>query len=147
MAYNQDIFQGQLENLQRQYQQLKNTPQFSQNNVTMPMQMPLPQAPVVSHQVQYVEGISGAMKYQLEQLPYNSSEIIMDKNDNIFYMVSKDANGTPARKIPVGRFSIEEMEEEPITLTRKDFEDFKDEIRALLSQSTPITITKKEVNE
>lgn len=136
MAYNADIFQQQLQDLSRQYQQLQSSPQFTQ-----PTSMPLPQMPVVSRQVQYVQGITGAMKYQLEQLPYNSSEIIMDKDDNIFYMVSKDANGTPARKIPCGRFVIEEIEEESVTLTRKDFEDFKDEIRALLNQSKPTAST------
>ena len=112
---------------------------------TMPMQYP--QAPVISHQVQYVEGMTGAIKYQLEKLPSNSSEVIMDKDDNIFYLVSKDANGTPAKKIPVGRFSIEEVQEEPPNLTRKDFEDFKEEIRQLLatkqtpSQTQPIKHT------
>lgn len=134
MAYNPDVFQQQLQDLSRQYQQLQTMPQFTQQ-----ASMPMPQMPVVSHQVQYVEGIAGAMKYQLEKLPYNSSEIIMDKDTNIFYMVSKDANGTPAKKIPAGRFSIEEIQEEPASLTRKDFEDFKDEIRALLSERQNIS--------
>ena len=67
----------------------------------------------------------------------------MDKNENIFYMVSKDANGTPSKKIPIGRFSIEETsEEEPAFLTRKDFDEFKDEIRSLFSEmKTPKTTT------
>ena len=146
MAYTPDIFQQQLQDLSRQYQQLQQTPQFTQPMGTMPMQYP--QAPVVSHQVQYVEGMTCAIKYQLEKLPFNSSEVIMDKDDNIFYLVSKDANGTPAKKIPVGRFTIEEIQEESVTLTRKDFEDFKEEIRELLATkstpaSTPTPIVKK----
>ena len=100
MAYNSDVFQQQLQDLSRQYQQLQNAPQLSQP-VNAPMAYP--QMPVLSRQVQYVDGLTGAIKYQLEKLPYNSSEVIMDKNDNIFYMVSKDANGTPAKVIPAGR--------------------------------------------
>ena len=54
----------------------------------------------------------------------------MDKDDNILYMVSKDANGTPSKKIKAARFTIEELEEEePAFLTRKDLDDFKEEIR------------------
>ena len=89
-------------------------------------------------EVQYVEGIAGAQKYQLEKLQPNSSEVIMDKNDNIFYHVSKDANGTPASRIPVARFTIEEnFMQDSIPLTRKDFDDFKDEIRQLFTNSKP----------
>lgn len=138
MTYNADMFQQQLQDLSRQYQQLQSTPQF-QSPVAAPMTYP--QAPVLPRQVQYVEGITGAIKYQLEKLPYNSSEVIMDKEDNIFYMVSKDANGTPAKKIPVGRFSIEEIEEEPTFLTRKDFEEFKEEIRNLLTDKPKASST------
>ena len=68
----------------------------------------------------------------------NSSEIIMDKNENVFYHVSKDANGTPPRYIPVGRFTLEEPQqsEEPAFLTRKDLDEFKEEIRQLLSKQS-----------
>jgi hypothetical protein len=60
----------------------------------------------------------------------------MDKNENVFYQVSKDANGTPPRYIPVGRFTLEEPQqnEEPMFLTRKDLDEFKEEIRQLLSK-------------
>lgn len=76
----------------------------------------------------------------------------MDKNDNIFYHVSKDANGTPASRIPIGRFTIEEETElESTSLTRKDFDDFKEEIRQMFMNrpSAPVSAkaTKKEVAE
>jgi len=80
-------------------------------------------------------------------MPLNSSEIIMDKNENIFYYVSKDANGTPSRAIPIGRFAIEESpEEEPTFLTRKDFDDFKEEIRQMLTKQTPAVTTTTTSN-
>ncbi|MDV3427660.1 MAG: hypothetical protein LIR50_11670 [Bacillota bacterium] len=66
----------------------------------------------------------------------NSSEIILDRNKDYFYFVSKDANGTPARKIPCGPFQIDEQqeEEEPILLTKRDLVDFKEEIIQLMKQ-------------
>ena len=133
---NLNTLQQQIQNLQQQYQSMT-TP-----NVVMPQQVPMPQPvqvpiPVPSRQVQYVEGIAGAKLYQ-DNLPSNSSEIIMDKDDNIFYMVSKDANGTPSRHITRCRFEIEEIqEEEPAFLTRKDFDEFKEEIRKMFASSQP----------
>lgn len=140
MAYSPDTFQQQLQDLSRQYQQLQGVQQYTQPLQT---QIPIPQAPTISRQVQYVEGVTGAIKYQLEKLPNNSSEVIMDKDDNIFYLVSKDANGTPAKKIVAGRFTIEEVQEEPTFLTRKDFEDFKDEIRNLLLENSNKSVLKE----
>lgn len=127
MAYNFDNLQQQLQNLQQQYQNLQG---YSSQQV---QSIPQIQMPVISHQVQYVEGLQGAKLFQ-QNLPSNSSEIIMDKDENLFYMVSKDANGTPSKKIIVGRFQIEEVEEEPTFLTRKDLDEFKEEIKKLLSQ-------------
>jgi len=62
----------------------------------------------------------------------------MDKDENIFYLVSKDANGISSSKIPSARFElIEEPEEEPLLLTKKEFESFKEEIREMLSHREP----------
>lgn len=131
---NNDL-QQQIQNLTRQYQQL-NAQTLPYSPVVMPQPQQIP-IPVSTRQVQYVEGINGAKLYQ-ENMPANSSEIIMDKNENIFYYVSKDANGTPSRTIPVGRFSIEEQQEEELSfLTRKDLDDFKEEIRQMLTKQTP----------
>lgn len=143
MAYNLNSLQQQLQDLQRQYQQLQVPQQYAQPQV--PVQIPQPAQvpiPVQARQVQYVEGIQGARLYQ-ENMQPNSSEIIMDKEDNIFYHVSKDANGTPSKKIMIGRFTLEEpTEEEPMFLTRKDFDDFKEEIRQLfMENSTPKQVT------
>ena len=58
----------------------------------------------------------------------------MDSKEDIFYVVSKDANGTPA-KIMQGRFTIEETteQEEPVFLTRKDLDEFKEELKQFLN--------------
>lgn len=104
----------------------------------MPVQVPIP---VPAHQVQYVEGMAGAKLYQ-DNLPANSSEIIMDRDENVFYQVSKDANGTPSRRIIRCRFEVEEIqEEEPMVLTRKEFDDFKAEIRQLFASQNQKQVT------
>lgn len=134
MSYNNN-YQQQLQDLSRQFQQLNTQYQnFQSATIPQPQQITIPTPP---RQVQYVEGIGGAKLYQ-DNMPPNSSEIIMDKNENIFYHVSKDANGTLPRYIPIGRFTLEEPQqsEEPAFLTRKDLDEFKDEIRQLLSKQT-----------
>ena len=135
---NLNSLQQQIQNLQQQYQNM------TSQNMQVPVQVPQPiqvPIPVPSRQVQYVEGIAGAKLYQ-DNLPSNSSEIIMDKDDNIFYMVSKDANGTPSRHITRCRFEVENIqEEEPAFLTRKDFDDFKEEIRKMFASSQPTQVT------
>ena len=147
MAYNLDVFQRQLADLQSQLQSFQTQQPQPQSSVYQPSYISPQQVqvPIPARQVQYVEGIAGARKYQLEKLQPNSSEVIMDKNDNIFYHVSKDANGTPASRIPIGRFSIEEEpEQESTSLTRKDFDEFKEEIRQMFnSNHTPAPASAK----
>jgi hypothetical protein len=89
-----------------------------------------------------------------DTMDYNSSEIIMDKDENIFYRVSRDANGTPSKRIIRAHFTIDEDDEaEPAFLTRKDLDDFKQEIRQMLNapKSVSPTATKatstKEVSK
>lgn len=148
MAYNLDLMSQQLQDLQRQIQSNNNF-QLYQPQANVP-QIQQVQPPIITRQVQYVEGLGGAKLYQ-QNLPSNSSEIIMDKDENLFYMVSKDANGTPSKKIPVGRFTIEEtIDEESPFLTRKDFDDFKEEIRQMFAASkasAPVTSTPKATSQ
>ena len=137
---NLNNLQSQIQDLQQRYQAITN-PNISaipQIQTQMPIQIPIP---VPAHQVQYVEGIAGAKLYQ-DNLPANSSEIIMDRDENVFYQVSKDANGTPSRHIIRCRFEVEEIqEEEPMVLTRKEFDDFKAEIRQLFANQNQKQVT------
>ncbi len=137
---NLNSLQRQIQDLQQQYQTMTapNTGINTIPQVQMPVQVPIP---VPTRQVQYVEGIAGAKLYQ-DNLPANSSEIIMDRDENIFYQVSKDANGTPARRIIRCRFEVEDIqEEEPMFLTRKDFDDFKEEMRQMLMNQNQKQVT------
>lgn len=140
-VYNNGNFnnlQRQIQDLQQQYQAVTNPNISPVPQVQVPVQVPIP---IPSHQVQYVDGMAGAKMYQ-DNLPANSSEIIMDRNENIFYQVSKDANGIPSRHIDRCRFEVEEIqEEEPMVLTRKEFDDFKAEIRQLLANQNQKQVT------
>ena len=139
MSYNPNPnqnLQQQLQELTRQYQQL-----LGQSQAAFPVSQPIQQVqqvpiPIPVRQIQYVEGIAGARLYQ-DGMPANSSEIIVDKDEDIFYKVSKDANGISSKKIVRCGFSVlENLEEDPPYLTRKDFDDFKEEIRQLLKPTT-----------
>lgn len=137
---NLNDLQRQIQNLQQQYQAVTN-PNSAIGTIPqmqVPVQVPIP---VPVRQVQYVEGIAGAKLYQ-DNLPANSSEIIMDRDENVFYQVSKDANGTPSRHIIRCRFEVEDIqEEEPMVLTRKEFDDFKAEIRQLFASQNQKQVT------
>lgn len=135
---NLNSLQRQIQDLQQQYQVATNPNIPPVPQVQVPVQVPIP---VPSRQVQYVDGIAGAKMYQ-DNLPANSSEIIMDRNENIFYQVSKDANGIPSRHIDRCRFEVEDIqEEEPMVLTRKEFDDFKAEIRQLFASQNQKQVT------
>ena len=125
--YNQQVasIQGQLAALQQpQYQTMKNPfPQQFQPE-------PPPQ------QLKYVDGADGAREYQ-SKLAYNSSDVVFDKNDDIFYFVYKDANGISPKLLTIGRFTLEqETEADPMYVTKKDLEDFKADILAAISSKT-----------
>lgn len=144
---NLNGLQRQIQDLQQQYSAMT-TPNPAINSIPqmqVPVQIPIP---VPARQVQYVEGMAGAKLYQ-DNLPANSSEIIMDRDENIFYQVSKDANGTPSRHIIRCRFEVEDIqEEEPAFLTRKDFDDFKEEMRQMLmgQQQKQVTLSSGKIS-
>lgn len=135
---NFNSLQRQIQDLQQQYQVTTNPNIPPVPQVQVPVQVPIP---IPSRQVQYVDGIAGAKMYQ-DNLPANSSEIIMDRNENIFYQVSKDANGIPSRHIDRCRFEVEDIqEEEPMVLTRKEFDDFKAQILQVLANQNQKQVT------
>lgn len=115
---NLDNYQKQFSDLQRSIANM-NGQQYTSPIMTQP-------------QIKYVDGIAGAKEYQ-NSLPFNSSEIIMDKNEDVFYVVSKDANGISPQYLTTGYFYTEtEQPPEANYLTKSDFEAFKAEIFELL---------------
>ena len=102
-----------------------------QNQIATMQQPYQPVQPVQIPQVQHVSGIDGAKAYQ-KDLPASASVILMDSNEDKFYMVSKDANGN-MNPVVTGRFTLEQ-EQNDVYVTKKDFESFKEEIRGLLGK-------------
>ena len=94
------------------------------------MQQPYqPAPPVQIPQIQHVSGIDGAKAFQ-KDIPASASIILMDSNEDKFYMVSKDANGN-MNPVVTGRFTLEQ-EQNDVYVTKKDFEEFKTELKKLL---------------
>lgn len=115
--------QNQMQNLFQQYRDLNTGVNLQQ-----------PKAPGTPRTVRFVEGIKGAEDF-LSGMGANESDAVFDKNEPVFYMLSKDANGTPA-PIKLGRFTLEDAPKpESDTVTKKDFDAFRQDILSMLQQS------------
>ena len=113
---NFDSYQKQATDLAQKISQL--------NAQYMPQQSPPPS-------IQYVNGIEGAKAYQRDMAP-NGKAVLMDSNENSFFVVSKDANGVCA-PVMIGRFTLEqEQPAEASYVMKEDFEAFKQELRTML---------------
>lgn len=90
--------------------------------------------PAVAPHIDYVHGMDGAKKF-LENMPAGGKAILMDEDEAKFYVVSKDANGTPAQ-IAFARFTLEfeQKPAEPMFVTKQDFDDFRTEMLEILSR-------------
>ena len=91
------------------------------------------QLPVIPPQIQYVRGMEGAREY-LNKMPANGNAVLMDHDQALFYVVSKDANGNPA-PIAFANFELktEELPKDPEYVTKQDFEALRAEIMAALN--------------
>ena len=91
----------------------------------------------VANQYDLVTGLDGARDFMAKMLN-GSRHIVWDNQDSIFYVLSKDSNGTPQR-IQICHFTVEmepTMEEKYVT---------KDELNALMSKLDQLL--SKEVKE
>ena len=129
-------FNPQISNLQTQMQQLQalmgKTPTAA------------PAAP--PHTIPEVDGIEGARQFQ-KTMPPNSKDAVFDKVEPVFFALAVDANGIPQ---PIKRcpYTMEDVPEPGSdTITRKDFEDFKQEIRDAMAVLVPKKAKVKEATE
>ena len=90
--------------------------------------------PVIAPHIDYVHGLEGARRF-LENMPAGGKAVLMDEDEAKFYVVSKDANGTPAQ-IAFAHFSLEfeEQPKEPSYVTKADFDDFRAELLDMLNK-------------
>ena len=120
---NLETYQRQAKDLESKFwqlQQLQSTPVQS-----------LPTPPL---HIDYVQGIDGAREFQ-SKMPPSSSAVIMDKDEAVFYVVSKDANGSPA-PIAFAHFELQTdaVPAAPQYITKQDFDDFRAELMDMLSR-------------
>lgn len=130
-------YQDRLAQLQSQYQQAVNVPQIQQ------MQQP----PQTNQGLLWVSGEVGAKSYLVAP---NSTVLLMDSDDAVFYLKSADSAGLPTLRT----FSYVEIESnhnkqkssevQKEFVEREEFELFKNEI--LEKIKTPSTKTKKITN-
>ena len=119
--YNQ-----QFQAIQQQIANLKSpVPQF------VPQPQPLPQHPI--HKISPVDGLAGAEAI-LKEMPAGSSDIVAHRTEDIIYILARDENNVPA-PIQVAKIEFIKAQEDPTGyVTKKDFDQFKTELMALLSQ-------------
>lgn len=98
---------------------------------SLPMQEPVynpalqtPAAAKEPREVKYVHGADGAREEQ-RKLQNGESEIVMDDANPLFYMISKDKDGKSPRRIPIGRFTLEDEPDPPKYVTQEDLAAFK----------------------
>ena len=130
-------YPDRLAQLQSQYQQAVNVPQIQQ------MQQP----PQTNQGLLWVSGEVGAKSYLVAP---NSTVLLMDSDDAVFYLKSADSAGLPTLRT----FSYVEIESnhnkqkssevQKEFVEREEFELFKNEI--LEKIKTPSTKTKKITN-
>ena len=131
MALNLENYNQQMASIQGQIAAMQN-----QKPAYQPPILPTPSPPPEPHQLKYVDGPDGAREFQ-DNLPSNSSDVVFDKNDDVFYVVSKDANGVPPKKLTKGRFTLEyEVVQEPIYVTKQDLEAMEARLMAALTPKT-----------
>lgn len=117
--------QNQLQNLFRDYSQL---------NRAIPQPPPTSQSQHAMQAVLFVYGIDGAREF-LKTMAPNTSAAVFDHDAPLFYMLSVDANGVPA-KIKIGDFTLRDAPEpESDVITKKDFEAFRNEMRSWFAQN------------
>lgn len=116
--YN-NTYNQQMAAIQQQIANLKPAPVFT------------PQAPV--HKISPVDGLSGAEAI-LKEMPAGSSDIVAHKSEDIIYILARDENNVPA-PIQIAKIEFIQEQEDPTGyVTKKDFNAFKDELKAWLSE-------------
>ena len=123
---NFETYQKQANDLAAQINQLQKLQQTGYPGSLTPFQ------PQIPPHIDYVQGMDGAKEY-LKNMPANGQAVLMDKDDAVFYVVSKDANSNAA-PIAFARFTLEteQAPEMPEHVTKRDFETFKAELKTML---------------
>ena len=118
---------GQMAGLMQQASVLAPQPDVAPAAVSEQPAPPIPTCKKEFHKVKQVRGIEGAKEEQAK-LMNGESDIVMDEDDPVFYMIMKDENGKSPRRITIGRFTLEDEPEPPKYVTQDDLASFKQDI-------------------
>lgn len=91
-------------------------------------QFVLPQEQPQTQQIQYVNGVESAKQYQL---PPNSSVILMDANEAIFYTKTTDASGYGVIKAYTFSESEQVAPQDEIKQIKAELDEVKGELKQL----------------
>lgn len=140
MAFNLDNYNQQVASIQGQLAALQQKPYPPINQNMYPQQIPF-QQDTTPPQVKRVDGPDGAREYQ-SKLPYNSSDVVFDKDNDVFYLVYKDANGISPKLLTIGHFTLEqEAANDPVYVTKQDLEAMEARIIATLTSQKTLEVT------
>jgi len=118
-----------LQGLNRQLQDL--LAQYSNLSQQQTAQAFAPPAAPAPTQISYVKGIDGARAVKLAP---SSSVILMDSQDDVFYVKATDANGVETL-FSKGTFTLEDVGADATdAVTRKDLDELKQELKALVAE-------------
>jgi hypothetical protein len=126
MALDTDSYRKQVADIQKQLAGLYNQTQ------TPPVIQSSPQPMIIAqHKIPTVSGIAGAEAH-LSSMPAGSSDIAANASENIIYLLAKDVNGVP-QPIQMAKYDFINPQDDPSGyVTRKDFDDFKMELKNML---------------
>lgn len=99
---------------------------------------PTPQIQPMLHQIKPVDGLAGA-EAVLKEMPAGSSDIVAHKTEDIIYILARDEKGVPA-PIQAAKIEFITAQEDPSGyVTKRDFDAFKEELKAMLAQKGETT--------
>ena len=125
---NMEDYNQQMARIQGQIAALKSQPPVPY--VAQPLQTSTPPP----KQLNQAKGIEGAIKFQNDLSP-GSNDVVFDEDTDHFYLISKDEDGSTPTKIRRYSFTLdEEIETTPVYITKADLDNFKEEIRMLLTK-------------
>lgn len=93
--------------------------------------------------IQYVQGEAGAKGYPVAN---GYTMLLMDSEERKFYIKQTDSMGLTTMKTFTFEELVEPEPEKVEYITKADFEDFKEEIKALLVPKPAVTIKAGETD-
>lgn len=128
MALDSESYNKQVADIQKQLANL-----YNQTQATPMVQTSMQPMFVPPHKILTVSSMAGAEAH-LHDMPAGSSDIAAHATENIIYLLAKDANGVP-QPIQMAKYSFINPQEDPSGyVTRKDFDDFKEELKGWLGK-------------